>query len=551
MLAFAVVGHWEELPSKCFVSAARHSSECFRNAESQRADCARRGQPRQHVLLWQHLAGLSDCEPSIQPSERLPQLCLPPNITARPTFCNHGALQALASCHVVLQQLESTLQALSASSLTAAPLAAALTACLRQLQPQPVSARQHSVTPRALLHALLSRIPEGTLKPGQEHDAAEAVELLGDLLAQELQAAFLRGPAKQMALRASVAAVAGAAGSAAEPAAGDSFACNGSSNGGQLCRRVNTGAGMTAVQGPPVGESRGVAMHSSPAVLPDPELAMWQQHAWLPLRGANAHELCCVRCRHRSAVQLSPFWVLPLGIATLPSATLLGNVPAAPDATLEGSLASFYSYEAVQGWHCPRCSLAASLAAAAAAGTEEQAAGAGAAREAGGNGAPVLPPVLERLRMDLEQGGLLGDSDAYAGMLKSAGEWPGGQERKLPRPPSLTELPFWCCLRLDAPASAAFAPSHRHCLAAASVPGSAANGCGPAAPCAVPAAASWLLVPPGPPCEGDWARSLPSDAGPAPAAHPRAGTWLGMRSWRAAAAVARRIRRQRSAGRAG
>lgn len=286
----------------------------------------------------------------------------------------------------MLHQLESALQALSASSLTA-PLAASLAACLRQLQP--AAAPQPSVTPRALLHALLSRVPEGTLEPGQEHDAAEAVELLGDLVAQELQAALLRGPTKQLALRTTIAAVVSAP--------DRSGAC---------------------------GSSCGAAVHGWPAISPDPQLAAWQQHAWLPLRGANAHELCCVRCRHRSAVQLSPFWVLPLGIETLPRATLLGNVPAALGATLEGSLASFYGYEAVQGWHCPRCSLAASLAAAADAGG--QAAAASAAGRAGVGGAATLPPSLERLRADLAQGGLLGDSDAYAGMLKAAGGWPRG-----------------------------------------------------------------------------------------------------------------------------
>lgn len=173
----------------------------------------------------------------------------------------------------------------------------------------------------------------------------------------------------------------------------------------------------------------------------------WQQHVQLPLHGSTAHELQCLRCRHRSVVQLSPFWVLSLPIPTARGTTLLGNVPAAPGASLEACLASAFAYEALQGWHCTRCSLTASLdaaaAAAVAAGPAAAAQVAAAEAASGAAGQPParfevqrskdhqqaasssagLPVELQRLQQGLAAGGRLTESDAYCRMLSEAGMW--------------------------------------------------------------------------------------------------------------------------------
>jgi hypothetical protein len=170
-------------------------------------------------------------------------------------------------------------------------------------------------------------------------------------------------------------------------------------------------------------------------------LASWRQQARLPLQGSNAHELQCLRCRHRAAVHLVPFWVLPLSIPLAPGRTLLGNVPAAAGASLAACLGSFYGCEALQGWHCMRCSLAASLRAAAPspappaaaqaegsqqeqpeAATGEAAAAAAAAEAVARIEADSGPPELRRLQQALADGGTLADSEAYREMLAAAGE---------------------------------------------------------------------------------------------------------------------------------
>lgn len=302
-----------------------------------------------------------------------------------------------------------------------------LLACLNALQPQPNFAALRSVSPRLLLDALRARAPAGALSAGLEHDAAEALELLCDLVAEDLQAAFACGAWQHLVKQASLAAVLDAAGGG--PAlASAAAACNGSSallagDGAMQQRGAEEGQPPGRAGSSLTGLSDGYNIDSTssntddlvpPVPAPQPRpgsaagrvaqtdrlLSAWQQHAWLPLRGANAHELSCVRCKHRSTVQLSPFMVLPLGIAVAPSAMLLGNVPAAVDASLEGSLAAFYGYEAVRGWHCTRCCLAASLDAA----------------------ADDLPPQQQRLRQMLADGGQLVESETYSGLLAAAGE---------------------------------------------------------------------------------------------------------------------------------
>lgn len=365
-----------------------------------------------------------------------------------------------------------------AAAAASSALAAALLDCLQRLQPQPgraSSSSSSSFAPRHLLDVFRSRLPPGVLEAGEEHDVAEAVEILCSLVSEELQAAFVGGPTKRWLMgRVSLATLLGSsnvsgsgcescrphaaakastsvgtgsvhAGSpccsgdscAVESCAADTGACSngvlladeasvlsgpagssvsststdvpadsGSDMAGSSCAAAAGAAG--AAPGSATAEAHTVrpaspaaapAAHaaSEPAAQPAPAagarsgqpppdavLQGWRL-ARLPLEGTNAHERQCLTCQHRSSVQLSPYWVLPLGIPLARGQTLLGNVPAAPGACLQGCLAAFFGFEQLHGLHCTRCSLRASLeaggtaeitaAAAAAAGGSSSAAG--------------------------------------------------------------------------------------------------------------------------------------------------------------------------------
>lgn len=288
------------------------------------------------------------------------------------------------------------------------PLTAALLEVLQLLQPQPTSTwGLRSVTPRRLLDVLRAKLPPGVLADDEQQDAAEAVSLLCDLVAEELQAAFCLQMQPQLAARVALAAVLAAHGSARQ----DLQCCNGTAP----CSESSSTSGSSSISAPPAPPA--TAGH-------DAVLWAWQQHARLSLQGSIAHELQCLRCRHRSVVQLAPFWVLPLAIPTAHGTTLLGNVPVAVGAALEGCLAAFFGYEALQGWHCTRCSLAASLDAAGAtlmAAAMQQGSGGQQARDAVVSAAAAMR--LSELRQTLEGGGQLIESEAIRRMLADAGEW--------------------------------------------------------------------------------------------------------------------------------
>lgn len=244
-----------------------------------------------------------------------------------------------------------------------------------------------------------------TLSAGEEHDAAEAIEEAVRLVSEELQAAFSLGAA-QLAAQAAWASVLGPA----PPLLG------------RCSSKVD-------------GEAAGTAEHAAAAAMEPPHpplepagdavLRGWRRAEQLPLRGSNAHELQCLRCRHRSTVQLAADAVLSLAIPTARGATLLGDVPAAPGASVEGCLADAFGYEALQGVRCTRCSLVASLEAGAVVlGTDGSTAteGTPAAAEAG-----VERALHEarRLRQALESGGQLAESEAYERLLLRAGAGAG------------------------------------------------------------------------------------------------------------------------------
>jgi hypothetical protein len=108
-------------------------------------------------------------------------------------------VQALASCDAFSVALQVAAELCSDGPAPAA-LAAQLAELLRALRPEGQRAdddtwrKGGSLSAAAVLHQLRGQLPPGTLRAGEEHDAAEALELLLQAVSCELRAAFKRGP---------------------------------------------------------------------------------------------------------------------------------------------------------------------------------------------------------------------------------------------------------------------------------------------------------------------------------------------------------------------
>ncbi|KAL4421817.1 hypothetical protein ABPG77_001606 [Micractinium sp. CCAP 211/92] len=218
--------------------------------------------------------------------------------------------------------------------------------------------------------------------------------------------------------------------------------------------RAPAAAAVPPAAGPPVAPAtsapaagQGAAPAALPAAAaaaavsvppPDPVLHAWRRGVALPLQGSTAGELQCMRCGHRSCLQLAPFRVLPLGIPAAAGRTLLGNVPAAPGAALEGCLAAFCGYEALQGVHCTRCSLRASLEAAGSTAAPAGGSNSSGNDSSGGDNcssghscdgnhncgmcsASQVRQLQQLQRVLADSSALLLESEAYRGMLERAG----------------------------------------------------------------------------------------------------------------------------------
>ena len=100
---------------------------------------------------------------------------------------------------MVVAFLELALQG-GAAAHAAAPLAGALLACLHALQASATTTATSAaaLSPRQVLDELRAKVGADTLPPGAEHDAAEALEVLCDLVAAEVRL----GGSNQRAVRA-------------------------------------------------------------------------------------------------------------------------------------------------------------------------------------------------------------------------------------------------------------------------------------------------------------------------------------------------------------
>lgn len=183
----------------------------------------------------------------------------------------------------------------------------ALVELLRSLQPRDTAHR--SLSSQNLLHTLQSALGDHVLPLGEEHDAAEGLELLMQALSAELTTAFHAHAEKRLQAKAALRSV-------LKPA-------------------------------------------QSPAQL-DPLLVSW--HAMrLPCEGLLAHHMQCVRCRYHFDTQYAPFMTLSMPLPVTAGVSNIGVARVAPNSSLVPCFDAIFGYELVTGVECPGCSVRASL----------------------------------------------------------------------------------------------------------------------------------------------------------------------------------------------
>lgn len=208
----------------------------------------------------------------------------------------NSILQALAACQTLLEALQSDIRRVQ---LPPDSTCTALTQLLQDLQPIP-AAHQHSRTAQPLLKTFKDSLPDVLFPWGEEHDAAEALEVLLGCLDGEIAACFHATAQQRLVARSTIKAV--------------------------------------------MARSRSRA---------DPVLATWRA-VHLPCQGIMATEMKCTLCRHDFETQLTPFNVLTLPVPLVRDrAGLLGTASVAPGASLGTCLEAAFAFEMVKGVRCP------------------------------------------------------------------------------------------------------------------------------------------------------------------------------------------------------
>lgn len=292
-------------------------------------------------------------------------------------------LQALASCDVLLRALDTFRSEIGAPE-SATPLLTALRDLLTRLQPLESGTPAPSLSAQPLLAQLRAAFTGGgTAAPlplGEEHDVAEACELLMQALTAETEAAF-RGHAKA---------------------------------------RLEARAALRAVL--------------SPAPVPDAALAGWRA-ARMPYEGLLSAQMQCVRCRHHFSTHYTPLATLSLPLPVA-GAAALGVLRVTPGSTLAPCFEATFGFELVTGVGCPGCSIKASLEAAGLVPPPKKAAMlpapsspravAGAARSVASDKPSISPEVeaVHDLWRSVAARGPLPDDAATAAALAAAGAPP-------------------------------------------------------------------------------------------------------------------------------
>ena len=234
-------------------------------------------------------------------------------------------MQALASCNVfldVLNHANDFLTAAAAGDQTPLRLLDSLLTLLKRLQPQPDARNQiRSSTAQPILCTLRDLLGGGDhiLRLGEEHDAAEALELLMQALHSEISAQFHRG------------------------AAG----------------RLNAKSALNTIlhQQPPSQQTEFCYFNSGEN---DAVLQAWHSLR-LPCEGLTAVHMQCVRCRHHFDTHYNPFTTLTVPLPLCSQISPLGVARVLPRASLVPCFDAIFGYEVVSGVNCPGCSIKASL----------------------------------------------------------------------------------------------------------------------------------------------------------------------------------------------
>jgi hypothetical protein len=237
-------------------------------------------------------------------------------------------LQALASSALFLETLQRIQSVISGGDDSEfSEIHLRLIEILKDLKPHPttITTRSHSSQP--LLRTLRTKLGNQDVLPlGEEHDAAEALELLLQALNIEISALFHRHAHKTLQIKASLQTV-------LNP--DYYFSSNSSSS--------------------------------------DALLAGWKKIR-LPVEGLIASRMQCVKCRHYFDTQYTPFTTLSMPLPTASSSSSSGKAAAAAATGKMLGIAhvpsgcglitcfdAMFRYELVTGVHCPGCAIRASI----------------------------------------------------------------------------------------------------------------------------------------------------------------------------------------------
>ncbi|KAL4518138.1 hypothetical protein Ndes2526A_g01413 [Nannochloris sp. 'desiccata'] len=238
----------------------------------------------------------------------------------------NSILQALASCNLVLDSLQRIQSVVSDGGVDSkTQICQGLLDIIKYLQPHSTDISRRSYSAQTLLRTLRTKLGDQDVLPlGEEHDAAEGLELLLQALSSEISAAFHAHAKSPLQIKAALQAL------------------------------LNSNYSSS-----PCSNSQ-----------PDALLAGWKSIR-LPVEGLMATRMQCVKCRHHFDTQFTQFTTLSMplpttsaskgGTAVAATGNLLGIAHVPSGCSLIPCFDGLFGYELVSGVHCPGCSIKASL----------------------------------------------------------------------------------------------------------------------------------------------------------------------------------------------
>jgi hypothetical protein len=231
-----------------------------------------------------------------------------------------------------------------------------LATCLAGLQPVALASQLPSISALDLFATLKQALPEEQLQWGMQHDTAEVLQALFDVMQRELTAwcsvhGRRRLPDAQCGLKALSARGAGGASGAASP--------HGSPQAQLRLLEARPPPGSSPAAAASLAQAAAVCRDGGWQAGGCQRSLQLQQLQTPPTQGCLLHSMTCLACGNCFASSLTPFTVLPLPLP--PAADGDGGLSVRPGVRLAECLARFAGSEVVEGVNCPRCSLAAAL----------------------------------------------------------------------------------------------------------------------------------------------------------------------------------------------